>query len=149
MIFFFLNGKFSFVSLANFYRFLCFCSSEVIQIPPSSTHMFVFEFSLVILYGFPRFPGQSLKILYFSLISEGLLSVVPKDLYSAWISEALLTIIPEDLYFSRISETLLTIVYTDLYFAGISKSLLAGIDLYKTRISKALLAIYIIRISYW
>jgi hypothetical protein len=73
------------------------------------------------------------------LISEGLLSVVPKDLYSAWISEALLTIIPEDLYFSRIWETLLTIVYADLYFVRISKSLFAGIDLY-FRISKALLA---------
>jgi len=101
------------------------------------------------LYGFPRFPDQSLKILCFGMISEALLSVVPKDLYSTWISEALLPIIPEDLYFSRISEALLTTVYTDLYFARISKSLLAGIDLYFARFSKALLAICIIRISYW
>jgi hypothetical protein len=66
------------------------------------------------------------------MISEALLSVVPKDLYSAWISEALLTIIPEDLYFARIS-----------------KRFFAGIDLYFARISKALLAVCIIRILYW
>jgi hypothetical protein len=79
------------------------------------------------------------------MISEALLYVVPKDLFVLCLDFGGFV----TNHFGRF------VLFQD--FGGfvnyrlhrISKSLLAGIDLYFARFSKALLAICIIRISYW